>query len=499
VGESRWLAFWSESESPFMTHRVLLVNPNRMKPPVTPIALDYLADALRRHGIRADVLDLCFHQDWRAAVDAHFAHNAADAVGVTLRNIDDTTFASQEFFLPGFKEVTDYLINRAGVPVVVGGSGFSIMPEDVLAYCRLDLGIVGDGEDSLPSLVQKLAAGEDYTSVPGLVYRDAAGFRRNAPGWRSLDGGEVPGRSAVDNRRYFAEGGMGSIESKRGCPGACIYCVDAQSKGRRSRCRSPKSVVAEMEALLGQGIGCLHFCDAEFNLPASHAKDVCREMIRKGLGEKLGWYAYASPVPFDGDTAALYRKAGCRGINFGVDSADDEVLRMLGRDFDVQDMRHTAAACHEQGLVFMYDLLLGGPGETKESLSRTIHALKQMSPDRVGAALGIRVFPGTRLAELVLQSGPLESNSNLHGAVADNERLFSPLFYLSAELGDDVPQYLEKLIDSDQRFLFMKPPQAGDMNYNYNDNSCLVEAIRQGHRGAFWDILRRVSEGADAE
>ena len=329
-----------------------------------------------------------------------------DAVGVTLRNIDDTTFASRSSSCRASRKSQTTCVSRAGAPVIVGGSGFSIMPEDVLAYCRLDLGIVGDGEDSLPSLVQKLAAGEDYTSVPGLVYRDAAGFRRNAPGWRSLDAGEVPGRSAVDNRRYLAEGGMGSIESKRGCSGACIYCVDAQSKGRRSRCRSPQSVVAEMEALLGQGIDCLHFCDAEFNLPASHADDVCREMIRKGLGEKLGWYAYASPAPFDGDTAALYCKAGCRGINFGVDSADDEVLRILGRDFDVQDLRHTAAACHEQGLVFMYDLLLGGPGETKESLSKTIHALKQMSPDRVGAALGIRVFPGTRLAELVLQSGP---------------------------------------------------------------------------------------------
>jgi hypothetical protein len=139
---------------------------------------------------------------------------------------------------------------------------------------------------------------------------------------------------------------------------------------------------------------------------------------------------------------------------------------------------------------------LGGPRETKESLSRTIHAMKEVSPHRVGAALGIRVFPGTRLADMVLRSGPVESNRNLHGAVEDNKRLFRPVFYLSAELGENVPQYLEQLIDNDQRFLFMKPPQAGDMNYNYNDNSRLVEAIRQGYRGAFWDILRRVSERA---
>jgi radical SAM superfamily enzyme YgiQ (UPF0313 family) len=481
-----------------MTHQVLLVNPNRMKPPVTPIALDYLAHALSKQGIQADVLDLCLCQDWKAAIDGYFAHSAVDAVGVTLRNIDDTTFASREFFLPAFKEVTDYLRRRTGAPIVVGGSGFSIMPEDVLAYCGLDLGIVGDGEGSLTLVVHKLAAGEDYRSVPGLVYRDGFGFWRKAPEWRGLDSGEVPSRSAVDNRRYLAEGGMGSIETKRGCNRGCIYCVDAPSKGRALRCRSPQTVAGEIEALRSQGIDCFHLCDAEFNLPASHAEEVCREIVRRGLGAKIGWYAYASPVPFTSETAALYRRAGCRGINFGVDSGDDGILRTLGRDFSVEDLRRTAAACHEQGLVFMYDLLLGGPGETRESLSRTIEAMKQMSPDRVGAAMGVRVFPGTRLAQMIRQSGPPESNPHLHGAVEGNDRFFRPIFYLSAELGEDAPQYLEKLIDGDERLLFMKPPQAGDMNYNYNDNSHLVEAIRQGYRGAFWDILRRVSERTGA-
>ena len=477
-----------------MTQRVLLVNPNRMKPPVTPIALDYLAHALSMRGIQPDVLDLCLCQDWKAAIDAYFADSVVDAIGITLRNIDDTTFASQEFFLPSFKEVTDYLRLHTSAPVIVGGSGFSIMPQDVLAYCDLDFGIVGDGEESLALLVRKLAAGEDHRSVEGLVRRDGSGFRSNAPAWHSLDNGEVPGRSTVDNRRYLAEGGMGSIETKRGCNRGCIYCVDAPSKGRTLRCRSPQSVASEIEALLSQGIDCLHLCDAEFNLPASHAEEICHEIVRRGLGEKIGWYAYASPVPFTGETVALYRKAGCRGINFGVDGADDGILRTLGRDFGVDDLRRTAAACHEQGLVFMYDLLLGGPGETKESLSRTIKAMKQMSPHRIGAAMGVRVFPGTRLAEMVRQSGPLESNHNLHGTAEGNDRFFKPVFYLSADLGEDAAQYLEKLIDGDERFLFMKPPQAGDMNYNYNDNSCLVEAIRQGYQGAFWDILRRVSE-----
>ncbi len=477
-----------------MTRRVLLVNPNRMKPPVTPIALDYLAHALTAQGLQAEVLDLCLAADWRQAVDEGLPGAGFDAVGLTLRNIDDTTFASREFFLPDFKEVADRIRRRTPSPVIVGGSGFSVMPEEVLSFCGLDLGIVGDGEDSLPLLVRRLAEGLDWRGVPGVIYRDGPRFRHVAPAWGLLDGPGAPARTAVDNRRYLAEGGMGSIETKRGCPKACIYCVDAPGKGRRPRCRPPRSVVDEMQALLAQGIDCLHLCDAEFNIPSSHAEEVCREITARGLGDRVGWYAYASPAAFDDASAALYRRAGCRGINFGVDSADDVVLHALGRDFGGDDLRRTAAACHRQGLVFMYDLLLGGPGETRETLRRTVEAVKEMSPDRVGAAMGVRIFPGTRLADLVRASGPLPANPHLHGHVDGNEGLFSPVFYLSADLGNDPAGLLEGLIGGDRRFLFMKPPQAGDMNYNYNDNSGLVEAIRQGYRGAFWDILRRVAD-----
>ena len=84
-----------------------------------------------------------------------------------------------------------------------------------------------------------------------------------------------------------------------------------------------------------------------------------------------------------------------------------------------------------------------------------------MSPHRVGAALGVRVFPGTRLAEMVRQSGPLESNPHLHGAVQGNDRFFRPIFYLSAELGEDAPQSLEKVIDGDERFLFISRRRPG--------------------------------------
>lgn len=477
-----------------MAEKVVLVNPNQMKPAVAPIALDYLASALNEHHFQVDTLDLCFSPDWAQDIDCYFADNSAVAVGVSLRNTDDTSLGSQEFFIPRFKQIVDYIRERTAAPVVLGGAGFSIMPEAILDFFGLDLGITGDGEYSLPLLVQKLASKQDYSSVPGLVYRVDGGFRRNPPSYIDLQNTFTPSREAVDNPRYFVEGGMGNIETKRGCNKGCIYCVDSLSKGKLSRLRSPERVADELESLLRAGIDHFHFCDSEFNLPASHAEEVCHEIVQRSLGNKVRWFTYACPVPFTEEMAILFRRAGCAGINFGVDSGSDQMLHGLGRDFSADDLRHTTDLCHRQNLVFMYDLLLGGPGETKETLRQTIDLMKELSPPRIGAALGVRIFPNTRLASMVRKMGPLDQNPNLQGNVSDNEQFFAPIFYLSSALGEDAPQYLANLIGGDERFFFMSPDQTGDRNYNYNENLLLVEAIRSGYRGAFWDILRRVAE-----
>ena len=145
--------------------------------------------------------------------------------------------------------------------------------------------------------------------------------------------------------------------------------------------------------------------------------------------------------------------------------------------------------CRLRGMVFMYDLLLGGPGETRDSLRETIETMKRLEPSRVGASLGVRIYPNTSLAKLVLSQGPIASNPSVHGE--RDESFLAPAFYLSPELGSDVATYLERLIGGDERFLFMSG-SAADSNYNYNDNSLLVKAIKDGYRGAFWDILRRL-------
>jgi len=478
--------------------KILLVNPNRLRPVVAPLALEYIAQGLREEGIEFDILDLAFSRDIREDVARYFSRNSPAAVGVTVRNTDDCYYLSGDFVLERTKEITDEIRRHTDAPLILGGVGFSAMPEAILRYLDADFGIVGEGEEALPQLLRSLRGDGDISQVSGLVYRTEDGFVRNPVRYMDLGGRTLSRRGAIDNLRYFCEGGMAGFEAKRGCDRRCIYCLDPVSKGRRIRLRPPEDVADEIERLLSMGITHFHTCDSEFNVPEHHAMAVCEELVRRGLGEKVRWYAYAAPHSFSDELASLMRKAGCVGIDFGVDHGDEGMLERLGRDFGPEALEKAVGLCRRYGIVCMFDLLLGGPGETRKTLRRAVERIRKLAPDRVGVALGIRLYPGTGLAKLVVEEGFSPENPNLRGQVADNPDWLRPVFYLSQDLGEDPAEYAAGVIGGDRRFFFPSPEDV-KRNYNYNENQVLVEAIRRGYRGAFWDILRRLADWEASE
>jgi radical SAM superfamily enzyme YgiQ (UPF0313 family) len=144
-----------------MPQKLLLVNPNLMKPVVTPVAFDYLAQAVEQAGFTAEVLDLALADDLEGEIDRHFGNNHYLLIAVTVRNIDDCYYASQDFCLQRTKEIIERIQTRTEAPVVLGGVGFSAMAEPVLGYCGAEMGVEGEGEWSLPQLARKLAERED--------------------------------------------------------------------------------------------------------------------------------------------------------------------------------------------------------------------------------------------------------------------------------------------------------------------------------------------------
>jgi len=469
-----------------------------MLPPIAPLGLDYIAEAAKTAGIDVDVVDLCLADDPLQALHAYFNTHSPKLVGISFRNADDCFWPSARWFVPDLADTIGTIRNITGAPIVIGGVGFSIFAQRIVEYAGADFGIRGDGEQAIVSLFNELQNSRHFDCVDGLVWRSSDGIHANRPAWPehlSLPAS----RGAIDNLSYFKRGGQCGLETKRGCNRRCIYCADPLAKGPKLRLRNPSEVADEAEALLARGIDVLHLCDCEFNIPRRHAYAVCEELIRRSLGKRLRWYTYMAVVPFDAELAQAMARAGCVGIDFTGDSASGSMLKTYRQPHLKEDLASAVRLCRENGIEVMIDLLLGGPGETPGTLKETIDFIKQISPDCAGAPLGIRIYPGTEMAQTAAAEGSPENNPNLKRKYSGAVDFFKPTFYISSSLGGQPAKLVQDLIADDKRFFGPMSEFASQAlesalstDHNYNDNTQLVEAISKGARGAYWHILRQI-------
>jgi len=478
-----------------------LINTNTMVPPISPVGLDYIVQTAGQADIDVDVLDLCLLDSPEQKLKDYFSAHSPELVGLSFRNVDDCYWPNARWFVPGLTRTVNKIRSLTDAAIVLGGIGFSIFAKRIVECTGADFGIRGDGEQAIVSLYNQLRGKRRFESVAGLIWRADGKTLENCPAWPGPLCLPV-GRSVIDNLTYLKKGGQIGLETKRGCNRACLYCADPLAKGSKIRTREPSEIADEVEALLAQGVDVLHLCDSEFNVPATHALAVCEELIRRKLGQKLRWYSYMAVVPFDTGLAAALAKAGCAGIDFTGDSACPAMLKTYRQRHTSKELASAVRLCRQNGITVMIDLLLGGPGETAQTVAETIDFMKKINPDCVGAQLGVRIYPGSAMEKIVTAEGPLQTNPNIRRKYTGPVDFLKPTFYISRALGPRPDELVRQLIGSDKRF-FAPGPESDDeqgqdsavTDHNYNDNTELVNAIQNGARGAYWDILRKLRTG----
>jgi len=141
---------------------------------------------------------------------------------------------------------------------------------------------------------------------------------------------------------------------------------------------------------------------------------------------------------------------------------------------------------------------LNRPGETPRTVRETIEFIKQIGPDCAGAALGLRIYPGTAMEQIVAEELKNPKHSGIRRKYRGTINLLKPTFYISTALGKSPAELVRDLIDGDKRFFepaletSRRSTPADAANYNYNENLLLTQAIGEGARGAYWDILRHI-------
>ncbi|HEY5190783.1 MAG TPA: cobalamin-dependent protein, partial [Candidatus Deferrimicrobium sp.] len=238
--------------------RILLVSSNVSREPhqVYPLGLAVVAAGLAESGHQVEQFDFLASGESEALLREKVASFDPDYVCISLRNLDNCDSFSRAGYPEIAKRLVGWVRETTGVPVIIGGPGFSILPEELLAFTGADHGIVGEGERIVGELIRDLSEGK----TPPPILRSG----------RLLDGGEMasPLYNGEMIAYYLDQSGMVNLQTKRGCPHGCIYCVYPSLEGNRFRYRDPKAVVDDIaRAGAEHGADSFFFTDSIFNDP----------------------------------------------------------------------------------------------------------------------------------------------------------------------------------------------------------------------------------------
>jgi radical SAM superfamily enzyme YgiQ (UPF0313 family) len=446
--------------------KVLLISPNieSLPDPVFPIGLAYIAAALKANHTPYQILDLCFEEDYTSAVSNAVSSFQPDVIGLSLRNVDNVSFPNYVSYLAFYRRVVQIVRKRSSAVIVIGGSGFDLLPVEILEYLDADLGVVGEGEVSFVKLVNRLEK-ESFQTLESKILDGRLEVINN------LDDLPFPDRSGFDNKAYLKLGGMGNIQTKRGCPFNCIYCTYPVIQGKKVRVRSPKHVCSEIEGLLEDGVSNIFIVDNEFNYPVEHAQSVCREIIQKKLSIK--WSCYCHPGFITRELVDLMLESGCTGMEFGSDAANDAMLVNMGKNFSTNDLRKASDICRQSDMPFCHSLLIGGPGETMETVKQTFSAIQDMAPTAVICMVGIRVFPETKLYHLSMEEGVIDPDQDF----------LEPAFYISPAVENEILPFVENFSKENPTWIFP--------GLNINMSRELQKKLRRfGIKGPLWEYMK---------
>ena len=228
----------------------------------------------------------------------------------------------------------------------------------------------------------------------------------------------------VDPRRYMKFEGVYPLQSKRGCSLKCIYCTYTNIEGKSFRMKSGEEMAKEIEEIIERsGVRDFEFVDSTFNVPESHALDICDAIIRRGIRANFVGSGL-NPIGVSERLLGRMVQAGFRSLICTAESASDAVIRSLRKGFTRADVENVAGLTAKAGLRALWIFLVGGPGETPETVLGTLAFIHQhTAPGDVSYITnGVRIYPYTALAGIAMQEGIVKSQ----------EELIDPKFYSSA-------------------------------------------------------------------
>ena len=390
--------------------KILLIQPNyrriyayaknkNLTPIFPPLGLAYIAAVLKDNGIEVKILESnaydLSHEQIKRSIDEY----GPNIVGLTA-----TTSLIEEAH-----EIAN--LCSKDIQVFIGGIHASSMPEETLKkFERFDYLIKGEGEFVLLEFVN----GMKISDIKGLVYRKGGEIVSNSARElnRDLDGLPFPARELLPMNKYFSVGAKQEpsdyILSSRGCPYQCIFCADHLVHGKLFRYRSPESIIKEVEEIYKRGSLDWDFVDDNFTYLPDRVDRFCDLMIEKGLNKKMSWRC-SNGIRVDKITLELLKKmkkAGCYMVSLGIESGNEEILKKMKKNTDLNKIRRAVKWCKLAGIETRGLFMFGNLGENEQTMRDTIDFAKSIDIDTASFHI-TTPFPNTEYWHVINEEGEI--------------------------------------------------------------------------------------------
>ncbi|MBU7028568.1 MAG: B12-binding domain-containing radical SAM protein [Theionarchaea archaeon] len=366
------------------------------KTPFPPLGIGYLSSLLKERDYSVELVDglISSEEEYRKSL----GNIKGDIIGISVSIVQ----------LGELKRLCKWL-NQAypESTVIVGGPGVKcIEVKNSFTDYDADIFVVGEGEETCVNLVDALISGEQYESIPGLYYRSNGDIRYSgAPGVvQDLDSIPFPDRDLINVSEYLriwkenVDLACTDLLSSRGCPYSCIFC-DKGFFGSNIRFHSGKYVVDEMETIVKEyNAEELYFVDDLFLINKERITTICEEIHERDLHIRWGGHGRVNLI--DEETIKMVYDAGCREINFGVESGSERIIKYLKKGLTFDQVERAFELCHKYDIACGAYFMVGIPGETREDIELTKKIIKKIRPSFINVSF-LTPYPGTRLYEML--------------------------------------------------------------------------------------------------
>ncbi|MBN1593636.1 MAG: B12-binding domain-containing radical SAM protein [Candidatus Coatesbacteria bacterium] len=331
-----------------------------------PLGLLYLAAVLRQKGLAdVEIYDANVKQDDDETFKNRIAASGADILGFTSSTFEWLT------------TVHAIKMAREALPealIAVGGPAVGAYPKECLSFEEIDVGVIGEGEETLAEIVSRWDKGAPLDGIRGtVVHRDGHGVvAPPRPFIQNLDAIPFPARDLVDRKAYnaiFIRKPFATLITSRGCPFQCSFCSRFYF-GTKVRTRSAENILAEFEECVERyGVREFMIYDDTFGVRKDIALELCDLIIERG--HKFRWSARTRVDCVDAAALEKLRRAGCYKLHMGVESGSEEMLKRMKKGITLDQIRRTFRLAREAGIETVGYFMFGYPGDTLASMEKT--------------------------------------------------------------------------------------------------------------------------------